>query len=84
MSGGEKQRVAVARALVHKPSLVLADEPTASLDSENGMKVIDLLREATPDTDRVVLIATHDTRILNAAHRVIRMEDGTVVGDSPT
>jgi putative ABC transport system ATP-binding protein len=81
LSGGEKQRVAVARALAHKPTIILADEPTASLDSVNGTRVADLLRSALTDEGRIVLVVTHDDRLLQAAHRVVRIEDGRVIKD---
>jgi putative ABC transport system ATP-binding protein len=81
LSGGEKQRVAVARALAHKPAIILADEPTASLDSVNGIRVAELLREALTENGRLVLVVTHDDRLLRAADHIIRIEDGKVKGD---
>ena len=81
LSGGEKQRVAVARALAHKPTIILADEPTASLDSVNGARVGELLRSTLTDEGRLVLVVTHDDRLLHSAHRVIRIEDGQVMKD---
>jgi putative ABC transport system ATP-binding protein len=76
LSAGEKQRVAFARALVNSPGIILADEPTANLDSENRDRVMSLLRQAVREQDVSVVIATHDERILQAADRVIRIEDG--------
>jgi putative ABC transport system ATP-binding protein len=78
MSHGEKQRVAVARAIAHKPMIVLADEPTASLDAANGAQVTQLLADIARDNERIVAVVTHDPRILPAAQRIIRLEDGRV------
>lgn len=81
MSQGEKQRVAVARAIAHKPAIVLADEPTASLDAANGAQITRLLMNIARDKERVVAIVTHDPRVLPEAQRVVRLEDGRVQGD---
>jgi putative ABC transport system ATP-binding protein len=81
MSGGEQQRVAVARALASAPSLLLADEPTAALDSENGQSVMALLAEIAKDKSHAVLAVTHDHRTLPYADRIIHIEDGLIVGD---
>lgn len=81
MSGGEKQRVAIARALAGSPSVILADEPTAALDSENGKGVMALLAEVAKDKSRAVLAVTHDHRTLAYADRIIRIEDGQIVVD---
>ena len=81
MSGGEKQRVAIARALAGSPSVVLADEPTAALDSENGKAVMLLLAEAAKDPTRAVLAVTHDHRTLAYADRIVRIEDGRIASD---
>jgi len=80
MSGGEKQRVAIARALAGSPSVILADEPTAALDSENGKAVMALLAQVAKDTSRAVLVVTHDHRTLAHGDRLIRIEDGKIVG----
>ncbi len=80
LSGGQKQRVAVARALAGSPSLVLADEPTANLDSKSGQAVVELMHEVTKEGQRAVALVTHDTRILNAVDRVVRLEDGRLAG----
>jgi len=80
LSGGQKQRVAIARALVAEPDILLADEPTAALDSETGKAVIALLRELAVTHGRSVVIVTHDPRIAAFADRVIRIEDGRIVG----
>ena len=76
LSGGQKQRVAVARALVHQPPLVLADEPTAALDSRSGRDVVTLMQRLARERRSTILLVTHDNRILDIADRVITMEDG--------
>ena len=76
MSGGEQQRVAIARSLAGSPSIVLADEPTAALDSENGHAVMALLANVARERDRAVLAVTHDPRTLSYADRILRIEDG--------
>ena len=81
MSGGEQQRVAVARALAGQPSVILADEPTAALDSENGKAVMSLLAQLAGDPTRAVLAVTHDPRTMPYANRVLRIEDGLIVSD---
>jgi putative ABC transport system ATP-binding protein len=81
MSGGEQQRVAVARAIAASPSVVLADEPTAALDTENGHAVMALLARIAKEQARSVLVVTHDPRTLPYADRVVRIEDGRIVGE---
>jgi energy-coupling factor transporter ATP-binding protein EcfA2 len=76
MSGGQRQRVAIARALVGEPRIVLADEPTASLDKQSGRDVVDLMRDLARRQRVTVLIVTHDNRILDVADRIIHLEDG--------
>jgi putative ABC transport system ATP-binding protein len=78
LSGGQQQRVAIARALVHEPRLIICDEPTAALDSENGAKVMELLRSVARKSDRCVIIVTHDNRIFKHADRMTFMEDGRI------
>lgn len=80
LSGGEQQRVAVARALAGKPDLLIADEPTGELDSEAGATVLDLLEELSEN--RAVIIASHDQAVLDRVGRVIRLRDGTVESDA--
>ena len=82
LSGGQQQRVAIARAIVHKPALVVCDEPTAALDAEAGRQVMQLLKNASAEPDRAVLVVTHDNRIFHYADRIVAMEDGRIVGDS--
>jgi putative ABC transport system ATP-binding protein len=81
MSGGEQQRVAIARALAGSPAVILADEPTAALDSKNGLAVMALIQELSRDQSRVVLAVTHDGRTLPYADRIITIEDGNIVDD---
>ena len=82
MSGGEKQRIAIARALINNPDLILADEPTGNLDSKSGRQIIDLLKKLNEE-GKTVLIITHDEKIANQCQRIIRIFDGEVTeGDS--
>ncbi|WP_300160001.1 ABC transporter ATP-binding protein [Solidesulfovibrio sp.] len=81
LSGGQKQRVAIARALVAEPAVILADEPTAALDSETGRAVIALVRELAVTRGSSVVIVTHDPRIADFADRVVRIEDGRIVAN---
>ena len=83
LSGGEQQRVAIARAIVGLPSAILADEPTAALDSENGHAIMTVLARIARDPARGVLVVTHDPRILPFANRIVRIEDGRIVGEEP-
>ena len=79
LSGGEQQRVAIARALVSGPSAILADEPTAALDTENGQAVMGILSDIAKEHGRGVLVVTHDTRLLPFADRILNIEDGRIV-----
>ncbi|MCW8876457.1 MAG: ABC transporter ATP-binding protein [Kangiellaceae bacterium] len=79
LSGGQQQRVAVARALVKRPALVIADEPTANLDTETATVVIDLMRELGATTQTTFLVATHDSRMTERCHRAIYLRDGLLV-----
>ncbi len=76
LSGGQRQRVAIARALAGGPPLILADEPTAALDAENGLKVTEILRQLARQQGRTVLVVTHDNRIFHLADRILHIEDG--------
>lgn len=76
LSGGEKQRVAIARALAFQPTLILADEPTANLDSKSGHKVLEILRDIAKQQKKTVIIVSHDMRIMDIADRVLWLEDG--------
>lgn len=82
LSGGEMQRVAVARAVVSTPALILADEPTGSLDSENGRQVMTLLRELNHELGLTIVLATHDDEAARSAGRVIRLRDGMIEQES--
>jgi putative ABC transport system ATP-binding protein len=81
LSGGQRQRVAVARALVNRPKLVLADEPTASLDKESSATVVNLLKELTVNEGCTVMMVTHDNRILELADRIVNMVDGRIISN---
>lgn len=78
LSGGQKQRVAIARALAGSPEIVFADEPTAALDSESGKRVVSLLHDLAKAQDRAVVVVTHDPRIVDAADRIVHIEDGRI------
>ncbi|MBC6433435.1 ATP-binding cassette domain-containing protein [Nostoc sp. HG1] len=82
LSGGQKQRVAIARALVGRPKIVLADEPTAALDSKSGRDVVNLMQTLAKEQHCTILLVTHDNRILDIADRIVYMEDGKLVNDS--
>ena len=79
LSGGQRQRVAIARALVGEPDLILADEPTAALDSKSGRHVVDLLKGLAQQRGVPILMVTHDARVLDIADRIVEMEDGAIV-----
>lgn len=81
LSGGEMQRTAIARALVHRPTLILADEPTGNLDSENGVAVLELLRSVSVEFKPTIIMATHSQEAANYADRIIEVRDGIVSGD---
>jgi putative ABC transport system ATP-binding protein len=81
LSGGQKQRVAIARALAGDPPIILADEPTAALDSHSGRTVMDLLQRLARERGRAVAIVTHDNRMVGYGDRIVTMEDGHVVAD---
>jgi putative ABC transport system ATP-binding protein len=83
LSGGEQQRAAVARALVHRPRVVVADEPTGNLDSDSGAAVVRLLEELRHEEGATVLIATHDAGLASGADRVLLLKDGRLVSDTP-
>jgi putative ABC transport system ATP-binding protein len=83
LSGGQKQRVAIARALVRQPRIILADEPTASLDSKTGRGVVETIRDLSRKSGCTILMVTHDPRILDIADRVIYLEDGRLCDTPP-
>ena len=82
LSGGQKQRVAIARALVSHPAIVLADEPTAALDSKSGRDVVNLMQKLAREQGSTILLVTHDNRILDVADRIVHLEDGRLVNNS--
>jgi putative ABC transport system ATP-binding protein len=82
LSGGQKQRVAIARALVSQPRLVLADEPTAALDSKSGRDVVEIMQQLAKKQNCTILLVTHDNRILDIADRIIHLEDGRLARDT--
>jgi len=86
LSGGQKQRVAIARALAGDPEIILADEPTAALDSHTGRNVMEMMSELAHERERAVVIVTHDSRVLDFADRIVKIEDGAIAGaaKSPT
>jgi putative ABC transport system ATP-binding protein len=84
LSGGQKQRVAIARALVSHPKIVLADEPTAALDSKSGRDVVNLMQKLAKEQGCTILMVTHDNRILDIADRIVHMEDGHLTSDTRT
>ncbi len=81
LSGGQQQRVAVARALASHPSFVLADEPTANLDTKSAMALLELMEHLNHEHGMTFLVSTHDARVIQRAHRVVTLEDGTVKSD---
>ena len=82
LSGGQQQRIAVARALDTNPKLILADEPTANLDTENGKQVMDLMQKLNKETGVTFVFATHDPRVIGYANRVVTLQDGLITNDS--
>ena len=83
LSGGEAQRTAIARAVVHEPALLLADEPTGNLDSANGTRIVQLLRDVNRQSGAAILLATHDSAVAATADRVVTMRDGRIVAPTP-
>ena len=82
LSGGQQQRVAIARALSAKPSMILADEPTANLDTENGKQVMEIMQKLNQETGVTFIFATHDPRVMSYAKRIVTLHDGVIEKDS--
>lgn len=78
LSGGQRQRVSIARALVGKPKIILADEPTASLDKQSGLEAVNILKHLAKESNTTIVLVTHDYRILDIADRIIELEDGII------
>jgi putative ABC transport system ATP-binding protein len=81
LSGGEKQRVAIARALINNPQIILADEPTASLDGKAGGQIAEMMLQIAEARNRLVVVVSHDPRMIQFGHRIIRMQDGRLLSD---
>jgi putative ABC transport system ATP-binding protein len=81
LSGGQQQRVAVARAMVTEPALILADEPTANLDSATAVALLDVMEHLNRTTGTTFIFSTHDPQVMERAHRMIRLRDGQIVSD---
>ena len=84
LSGGQQQRIAIARALAPRPALILADEPTANLDTENGKQVMQIMEKLNKETGVTFVFATHDPRVIQYAHRVVTLRDGQIVENNGT
>jgi putative ABC transport system ATP-binding protein len=82
MSGGQQQRVAVARALASKPKFILADEPTANLDSKSTSDLLDIMEQLNKEEGMTFVFSTHDQRVIDRAHRIITLEDGKIISDT--
>ncbi len=80
LSGGEQQRVAIARAIASRPDIMIFDEPTASLDGDTGRRIVDFVKSNVLNENRCIIIVTHDSRIFEYADRIMRMEDGKIMG----
>lgn len=81
LSGGQQQRAAIARALIYRPALLLADEPTGNLDQRNSKEIVDMLKLSNRNLDQTILLITHDEKIALEADRIVTIEDGRIIGD---
>ena len=84
LSGGQCQRVSIARAIVKKPALILADEPTANLDSENSYNILDMMKKMNHDLGTTFVFSTHDEKVMKSLQRQITLEDGKIISESST
>ena len=84
LSGGQQQRVAVARALIGEPAMVLADEPTANLDSETGLAIIELMHQLNREQKTTFSFSSHDPKVMERASRVVRLKDGLIIDNGQT
>ena len=82
MSGGQQQRIAIARALANKPSILFADEPTGNLDGKSGREVLTLLKYVSKEFGITLILVTHDLTIAEQADRILKLEDGKIIGDT--
>ena len=82
MSGGQQQRIAVARALASKPKFILADEPTANLDSKATSDLLDIMENLNKQEGITFVFSTHDQRVIDRAHRIVSLEDGEIISDT--
>ncbi len=80
--GGQQQRVAIGRSLLQRPKILLADEPTGNLDSQNSNEIIELLKKSNKEYNQTIILVTHDEKIAKEATRIITIKDGKIVGDS--
>lgn len=81
LSGGQQQRAAIARSLVYRPALLLADEPTGNLDRRNGEEIVDLLKLSNRNLNQTIILITHDEKVALEANRIITIEDGHIITD---
>lgn len=81
MSGGQQQRTAIARALIYRPAILLADEPTGNLDRKNSKEIVDLLKMSNRNLDQTILLITHDEKVALEADRIVTIEDGRIISD---
>ena len=81
LSGGQQQRAAIARSLIYRPALLLADEPTGNLDQKNSKEIIDMLKLSNRNLDQTILLITHDEKIALEADRIVTIEDGRIISD---
>ena len=81
LSGGQQQRAAIARSLIYRPALLLADEPTGNLDRKNGVEIVDMLKMSNRNLNQTIILITHDERVALEADRIVTIEDGRIISD---